>query len=136
MKNLSSILKGALYAVVAATITSCSLLPVDLATINDIRSMSGSDNATVNWSSNYSSDTGSQKRVEVTLINPDKIYLEDHEKANELSEKIIAKIVDSSDELGEDWRFVLIFSRGDNKTTIEMDEEHVREILKKQTADS
>jgi hypothetical protein len=136
MKNLSSILNGALYAIVAATITSCSLLPVDLATINEIRSMAGSDNATVNWSSNYSSETGSQKRVEVTLVNPDKIYIEDPEKAKELSEKIIAKLVDVSEELGKDWRFVLIINRGDNKTTIEMDEEHVREILEKQTADS
>lgn len=136
MKNVNSILLGTVYFLIAAIVTSCSLMPVDLATINEIRSMAGSDNATVNWSSNYSSETGSQKRVEVTLVNPDKIYVEDPERAKELSEKIVAKLVDVSEKLGKDWRFVLIINRGDNKTTIEMDEEHVREILEKQMADS
>jgi hypothetical protein len=136
MKNVNSILLRTVYFLIAVIVTSCSLMPVDLATINEIRSMAGSDNATVNWSSNYSSETGSQKRVEVTLVNPDKIYVEDPEKANELSEKIVAKLVDVSEKLGKDWRFVLIINRGDNKTTIEMDEEHVREILEKQMADS
>ncbi|MBT1689391.1 hypothetical protein [Dawidia soli] len=116
-------------------IASCSLMPVDLITINEIRSMAGCDNATVNWSSNYDSNTGTKKRIEVTLINPDKIYLEDPEKTKELSEKIVAKFVDAPGDLGDNWRFVLILSRGDNKTTVEMDEEHVREILDKQTAD-
>jgi hypothetical protein len=136
MRNPHSTLQGTLYLVLAVLVTSCSLMPVDLATINEIRSMSGCDNATVNWSSNYDSNTGSKKRIEVTLINPDKIYLEDHEKAKALSEKIVAKLVDASDEFGKEGRFVLIFSRGDDKTMVELNEEHVREILKKQTTDS
>jgi hypothetical protein len=136
MRNFKFTRHGTSYVAVVAIVTSCSLLPVDLATINEIRSMAGSDNATVNWSSNYSSETGSRKRVEVTLVNPDKIYVEDPEKAKELSEKIVAELVDVSEKLGKDWRFVLIINRGNNKTTIEMDEEHVREILEKQTTDS
>jgi hypothetical protein len=135
MKNHSSFLQ-ALHIVFALVVTSCSLLPVDLMTINEIRSMSGSDNASVNWSSNYDSNTGTKKRIEVTLTNPDEIYFEDHEKAKELSEKIVAKFVDAPGDLGDDWRFVLILSRGDDKTTVEMDEDHVREILGKETANS
>lgn len=135
MKNRNFFLQT-LYIAFALVVTSCSLLPVDLMTINEIRSMSGSDNASVNWSSNYDSNTGTKKRIEVTLTNPDKVYFEDHEKARELSEKIVAKFVDAPGDLGEDWRFVLILSRGDDKTTVEMDEEHVREILEKEAANS
>jgi hypothetical protein len=136
MKNNSSLLKVAVHTALAVLVTSCSLLPVDLMTINEIRSMSGSDNAAVNWSSNYDSNTGTKKRIEVTLTNPDKIYLEDHEKARELSEEIVAKFVDAPGDLGKEWHFVLILKRGEDKTTIEMDEDHVREILEKQIADS
>lgn len=136
MKNYSFFLKWVFCVALAVIVTSCSLLPVDLATINEIRQLSGSDNATVNWSSNYDSNTGTRKRLEVTLVNPDTKYLEDPEKAKELSEEIVAKVVDASENLGDNWRFVLIFSHRDNKTTVEMDEEHVREILEQQTAGS
>jgi hypothetical protein len=135
MKNFRAFL-CALYFAVFTVVASCSLMPVDLMTINEIRSMAGCDNATVNWSSNYDSNTGTKKRIEVTLTNPDKIYLEDPEKTKELSEKIVAKFVDAPGDLGDNWRFILILTRGDNKTTVEMDEEHVREILEKQRANS
>jgi hypothetical protein len=136
MKHKRTFEKLTLYFAIAMLLIRCSLLPVDLMTINEIRSMSGSDNATVNWNSKYDSNTGTEKRIEVVLTNPDKIYLEDHEKAKELSEKIVAKFVDAQEDFGDDWRFILVLNRGDNSTNVEMDEKHVREIIGKQTAES
>lgn len=109
-------------AFIVVTLTGCSTTSIDKETELQIRELTGCENITTGWTTNYDSNIGTIKNMKITIHEPKNVDIENRDDVEALSLQVAANAFDELEKIDTTVDNVqIIFISGEKESTIDFE---------------